>query len=98
MRRIGLDWMVDIEYHLLKDNDTVLVQNTVSIGDIIASEFAGPNVFIDFQTHMPKSISNWEFDIDLKFTLESEDIELFCEAVGVKANAQYFRKLSMFRK
>ena len=98
LRRLGIDWQADIEFNEINQDQIFLENITVSLNDIVANEYAGPNVFIDSQTQIPKSISDWEYDIDMKFSISLEDIELLREAIGVKSNAQYFRKLANFRR
>ena len=100
LRRISLDNKADIEYYsyIEKDSEVKLISKTVSLNDLSANQLAGPNIFIDKQTHIPQSIIDWEFDSDLRFSIPSEDVESFWEAISQKSNAQFHRKVAMFRK
>lgn len=100
LRRIGYDGKADIELYSFseRDNESKMIVKTVANNEICANQLAGPNIFIDRQTHIPQSVINCEYDSDIRITLNSEDIEPFCEAVAIKSNAQFHRKVALFRK
>ena len=100
LRRIGFDGKADIEFYSFneKDNEVKPITKTVQSNEICTNQLAGPNIFIDNQTHIPQSILNCEYDSDLRITLNSEDVEQFWEAIEIKSNTQFLRKVASFRK
>lgn len=99
LRRIGIDGKADIEYSEFnqKEGSTQTISATVSQVDIAPYQLAGPNIFIDKQTSIPKSIIHSTYDQEFEFYIYPDDLEAFCDAMELRANAQFRNKLRFSR-
>jgi len=79
IQQVSLEDEVQIEVFEYRESDkeTHKVIKKVSMEDIIFAELAGPHLFRDNTTPIPKSIAQAKYDEEIKFMLAQKDVNLF---------------------
>ena len=100
LRKIDANGKCDIEYSEYDPakNTIRTISKTVTVKNIAANQLAGPNIFIDNHTNLPKTVINSQYDLEIKCMIDAEDVEPFCEALAFMANAQFRNKLRYARE
>jgi hypothetical protein len=100
LHRIGNDGTAEIEISEYDQRTKTVekVKQMVDMGDIMANQLAGPNIFVDNKTKIPKSIAESQYDQEINFRIAEKDLEPFCNALANRSNAQFRDKWAFFRE
>lgn len=100
LHQIGSDGTAEIEIteYDQRTKTTEKIKLNVNIADIVANQLAGPNIFIDNRTKIPKSIAESQYDQEINFRISEKDLVPFCNALANRANAQFRDKWAFFRE